>query len=306
MLSHRTTARGILFLFLTATLASAGASARAGNEPPKQATAAAATIVFPVVGPVSYIDDFGQARAGGPHQGIDMMAAKRSLAVAAEAGTVKFWSTSANAGCMLYLYGESGTTYIYIHLNNDLTAGNDNRGKCVPGVAYAQGLKSGARVEAGQPVGYVGDSGDANGIASHLHFEVHPKDGAAVDPFPYLKKAQKLLFTEPEGTTFTLVLDGTVVKTEEGLLTLKIDRLREWPSHQHQTKVNRSLTVAVPADAAIESAGTRGADSLQVALPLSTALPGQRISVWTAPAPSTAAARTGAAASIAAKRIVLR
>jgi peptidase M23-like protein len=306
MLSHRTTARGILFLILAATLASVAASARAGNQPPKKTAATATAIVFPVVGPVNYIDDFGDPRPGGRHQGIDMMAAKRSLAVAAEAGTVKFWTTSANAGCMLYLYGASGTTYLYIHLNNDLTAGNDNRGKCVAGVAYTKGLKSGAQVEAGQPIGFVGDSGDANGIASHLHFEVHPKDGAAVDPFPYLKQAQKLLFAEPDGTLFTLVLDGTVVKIEDGLLTVKIDRLREWPSHQHQTKVNRSLTIAVPADAVIESKGTAGAESLQVALPLSAALPGQRLSVWTLSAPSTAAARTGTAASVTAKRIVLR
>ena len=40
---------------------------------------------------------------------------------------------------MLYLYGDSGTTYLYIHLNNDLGGENDNRGKCVAGTAYAPG-----------------------------------------------------------------------------------------------------------------------------------------------------------------------
>ena len=63
---------------------------------------------------------------------------------------VKFQTTSSRAGCMLYLYGESGTDYLYIHLNNDLTSGNDNQGKCVPGVAYAKGLKNGAKVLAGR------------------------------------------------------------------------------------------------------------------------------------------------------------
>ena len=69
-----------------------------------------------------------------------MMAPKRALALAAEPGKVKFWTHSATAGCMLYLYGASGTTYYYIHLNNDLTGRNDNRGKCVDGTAYAKGL----------------------------------------------------------------------------------------------------------------------------------------------------------------------
>jgi hypothetical protein len=297
MLSHRTTARGIAFLFLAALLAAVATSARAAAKVPQ--------LVFPVVGPVTYSDDFGQARPGGPHQGNDLLAPKRAPAVAAESGTVKFWTTSANAGCMLYLYGASGTTYLYIHLNNDLTAGNDNRGKCVAGVAYTPGLKSGDRVEAGQPIGFVGDSGDANGIHAHLHFEVHPNDAAAVSPFPYLKRALKLLFAEPEGATFTLVLDGTVVKTADGLLTLNVDRLREWPSHQHQTKVNRTLTVAVPEDAAVEAASP-GAEALAVALTLSSATVGQKVSVWTAAAPSTAAARAGAAAAIAARRVVLR
>ena len=84
---------------------------------------------------------------------------------------------------MLYLYGASGTTYQYIHLNNDLTAEAGQPRHMRPGVAYASGLKDGARVKAGQQIGYNGDSGDAEGIY-HLHFEVHPGDGADVDPFP--------------------------------------------------------------------------------------------------------------------------
>ena len=179
MSSHRTTARGVLLLSLLLGLAvpASGAVPKKGVVP---------TLIFPVAGATTYTDDFGQQRAGGPHQGNDLLAAKKTPVVAAEAGKVKFWTTSASAGCMLYLYGVSGTSYDYIHLNNDLTMGNDNRGKCVPGVAYARGLKDGAKVTAGQLLGYVGDSGDANGIHPHLHFEVHPGGGAAVSPFPYL------------------------------------------------------------------------------------------------------------------------
>ena len=125
-----------------------------------------------------------------------------------------FWTTSAHAGCMLYLHGDSGTTYDYIHLNNDLTAGNDNKGKCVAGTAYAKGLVDGQHVEAAQPVGYVGDSGDANGIHPHLHFEVHPHDGKAVSPFPFLKKAQHLLFAAPPGAEVSVALKGTLLTAD--------------------------------------------------------------------------------------------
>ena len=94
-------------------------------------------IIFPVVGAARYTDDYGDPRGQGRHAGNDILTTWRSPAVAAEDGTIKFWTTSARAGCMLYLYGASGTTYLYIHLNNDLTAKRDNKGKCVPGTAYA-------------------------------------------------------------------------------------------------------------------------------------------------------------------------
>src|SRR6188508_694647 len=201
MRRHRTTARGVLFLAVTLGLVAGTARAAAPKVPDH--------IVFPVVGAVQYIDDFGAPRAGGAHQGNDIMAAKRSPAVAAEGGKVKYWTTSASAGCMLYLYGDSGTTYLYIHLNNDVTLRNDNRGKCVKGTAYT--VKNGAKVAAGQQIAYVGDSGDANGGNSHLHFEVHPGGGRAVSPYPYLQKAYKLLFAAKAGAPFSLTLTGTVV-----------------------------------------------------------------------------------------------
>src|SRR5215218_7074007 len=174
----------------------AGANASQAKSVPR--------LVFPVIGAVTYSDDFGAPRARGAHQGTDILADRKAPAIAVESGKVKFWTTSANAGCMLYLYGDSGTTYLYIHLNNDLTTKNDNRGKCVSGTAYAKGLKTGAKVAAGAPIAFVGNSGDADSTAPHLHFEVHPRDGAAVDPYPYLRKARKLLFSAPFGTFATL------------------------------------------------------------------------------------------------------
>ena len=215
-------------------------------------------LVFPVLGAVTYGDDFGQPRPGGTHQGIDIMATKRSLALAVEAGKVEFWKSSASAGCMLYLHGASGTDYYYIHLNNDLSAKNDNRGKCVAGTAYAKGLKNGAKVMAGQPVGFVGDSGDANGLHAHLHFELHPGRGAAVDAYPWLQRATHLLFSAPRGSPFTLELRGTIVSVSEDTVQVRLATVSAWPMRQHQTQLKRGVLVSVPADATrAEGAETR-------------------------------------------------
>jgi hypothetical protein len=288
MRTFRTAARGILLLLLTAaaTIGASSAHAGKGGVPP---------LIFPVVGQVSYTDDFGDPRPGGRHQGNDLMAPKRATAVAAESGTVKFWTTSANAGCMLYLEGDSGTTYLYIHLNNDVTLANDNRGKCVAGTAFAPGLTSGEHVEAGQPVGLVGDSGDADGIASHLHFEVHPKGGAAVDPFPFLKKAKRLLIAAPpEGASFTLKLQGTVAATAEGELDVNVQTLQSWPSHEKVTRLGKTISLEVPLDADVQP------------VTLDAALPGQKVSVWTLPAPPTLEALIGAPGALSASKILLR
>jgi len=281
MPSHRTTARAFAVLALLLLTLAAGASA----APPQK-------IVFPVLGPVTYYDDFGEARAGGAHQGIDMMAPKRSLALAAEAGKVEFYTRSASAGCMLYLHGQSGTDYYYIHLNNDRTLKNDNRGKCVAGTAYAKGLKDGAKVAAGQVVGYVGDSGDANGIHAHLHFELHPGRKRAVDPYPWLQKASRLLFAAPRGTPFTLDLRGKVVAvTDGGDLQMKLSAVNAWPMRQRQVKLKRRLIVTVPADALVQLVPKIGAPGTQVAL--TSAKTGQQVDIWTATAPTTLRAQRG-------------
>src|SRR3954471_7167115 len=149
MPNPRPLARSIALTLAAAACVSASAYAQA-QAPPQ-------TIVFPVVGTVSYSDDFGDPRAQGGHPGNDILAERRAPVVAVESGKITFWTTSATAGCMLYLYGKSGTMYEYIHLNNDLTARNDNRGSCVAGVAYAPGLTDGQEVAAGELIGYVGD-----------------------------------------------------------------------------------------------------------------------------------------------------
>jgi hypothetical protein len=308
MPSHRTTARALLG-FAALALAAGPAAARTNNLPPpppgKPTTGPQPTlppppqkprIIFPVVGPVDYRDDFGEPRSGEPHQGNDILAPKKALAVAAEAGKIKFWTTSASAGCMLYLYGRSGTTYLYIHLNNDLTSRNDNRGRCVAGTAYAQGLKSGATVAAGQPIGFVGDSGDANGVNPHLHFEVHPKDGRAVDPFPYLRRGRHLLFAAKLGALVSLKLKGTVVAAPPDQLSIRVSTLTT-STGLKVNKVGRTVVLSLPIEAVVTAA------SSLVTVP--RLVKGKTVSVATTSAAVTLPAELGSPGTLAAATVAV-
>jgi len=256
-------------------------------------------IVFPVLGSAEFSNDFGAPRPQGSHQGVDILAPRHALALAAEPGRVRFYTGSSRAGCMLYLDAASGTTYLYIHLNNDLTDQNDNRGSCVNGVAFPRGLKSGARVAAGQPIGFVGDSGDANGVHPHLHFERHPHGGRATNPYRYLLAARRLLFYQPPAVTFTLALSGAVVAVTDGSLRLRVNTLRAFPLALTLRRLDRPLTVTVPEYATIE----RGSSGSTTAL--TGASRGERVTVWTEPALVTPEAQAGKAGVISAERVLL-
>jgi hypothetical protein len=251
MTRHRTTARGVSLLILSA-LAAAAFVASPGAAP-KPGLVDGKPIVFPLIGNYAYSMNFGDARAQGSHEGIDIERVPwRTPVVAAEAGKVKWWTTSARAGCMLYLYGKSGTTYLYIHLNNDLTEASEDKGGCKLGVAFA--VADGAKVTAGQQIGYVGDSGDAEGN-HHLHFEVHPKDGAAVNPYPYLNAGERLLFPARIGSAYSLGLRGTPVAAGAGTLELAVTAVRWWPGGQWTPVVGtRSVTLALAPSAVVDSA----------------------------------------------------
>lgn len=156
-------------------------------------------IVFPVYGPSSYIDDFGAPRsAGRTHKGIDIFAPKLTRAVAAEDGYVSWWLLDeGSAGYMLELVGNSGYRYWYIHLNNDNPGTDDGMGGTR--WAFAVGIEPGAPVRRGQFIGYVGDSGNAEGTHPHLHFEIHYPDGTPLDPFESLNAAVRWAEPDPAG-----------------------------------------------------------------------------------------------------------
>jgi hypothetical protein len=295
MRRHRTTARGFLLLILSVGLAAGGAVGAGASNP------AVPRLIFPVVGPATYVNDYGDARGSGTHAGIDIMAPKRALAVAAEDGTVRFWTMSARAGCMLYLHGRSGTRYLYIHLNNDLTLGNDNRGRCVAGVAYFPGLRDGAAVKAGEPIAYVGDSGDADGGASHLHFEVQRGGRTNVNPFVHLNRAQRLLFAARPGSTFRLTLHGRVVRADGPALALQVDQLRRFPGGHHVPRVNRTVTLAVPPDVVVFNP----AGALVAQARLNQARPGDPATVWTQAGQTTLRAQLGVPNVLSAERVAL-
>jgi len=286
--------RALVILLLIALGSAAAAMAAPSGKPP-------ARIIFPVIGPAQYTDDFGDARAQGSHEGIDIVSVRRAPAVAAEDGTVEFDQAAHGAGgCMLYLHGRSGTKYLYVHLNNDLTAKNDNRGRCVAGTAFPKGLRTGAKVTAGQPIGYVGDSGDADGASPHLHFELHPGGRGAVNPYSHLRRALRLLFYAPEGSPFSLALTGKVTSVETRRLRLKVETLRWWPSGLRVPNVNRILGVDVlSADlTADKPTGVRSVSKM-------LSLVGRRVTVWTTPAPTTRAAQLGKDGELFASRVVL-
>ncbi len=107
----------------------------------------------------TFVSSWGAPRSGHTHQGVDMMAPDGTPIYAVESGTYR---THGNDS--FYLDGESGTTYFGTHLQ---------------GHARGDGP-----VVAGELVAYVGHTGNASADAPHLHFEIHPGGGAAVDPYP--------------------------------------------------------------------------------------------------------------------------
>ena len=246
MRRHRTTARaGALSLIAAGVVAGALLAPSAlGGSSAEQAKVP--RLVFPLVAKTLLWNNFGDPRPQGSHEGIDMENPWRAPVVAVEPGRVKYWD-SGLGGCMLYLYGESGTTYMYIHLNNDLTRRNDNRGGCMQGVSFA--VPNGAQVAAGEQIGFNGDSGDAAGNP-HLHFEVHPNDGRAVNPYRHLKRAIRPLFAARPGSPFSLGLRGKLVAAGGGAVELQVERVRHYPGGRWLAVEPRPVELGISGEAA--------------------------------------------------------
>ncbi len=286
---HRTTARSTLLVLLAGLLAGTANAAT-----PKQ-------IVFPVVGPVSYTDDFGDRRGGRSHQGNDIMAGWKQPVVAVEAGRVEqpSWSSS---DCALILHGRSGTDYWYLHLNNDRTRRDDDDGGCRNRVSYARDFRSGMRVRAGQLIGYVGNSGNAAGGATHLHFELHPEGGRAVSPYRWLKTAPRLLYAVAGNRPqVRLAFYGSLTGIAEtlGVAPTRVAVSRGWRGRSALKRVSLRYAPGF----VVERKSEPGALTLAA---LRSAQVGERVTVWTAWFAPNLASQLGGASALAAERLRLR
>jgi murein DD-endopeptidase MepM/ murein hydrolase activator NlpD len=152
------------------------ARATTSSEPPSLGFALYG-YAFPILGSHEFggaAGRFGAGRSGHTHQGQDTMAACGTPLVAARGGTVQYAGYQYAAGNYVVIDGK-GTTldFMYAHL------------------AEPSPLQTGEQVRTGQPIGIVGDTGDASGC--HLHFEIWTapgwyEGGSPIDPLPYLEK----------------------------------------------------------------------------------------------------------------------
>ena len=170
--------------------------------------------VFPVYGPSEFIDTFGAFRGdvpGGWHHGDDIFAPVGTPLLAVADGLVFSVGWNAVGGWRLWLRDARGNEFYYAHLS-----------------AYSPLAVDGAVVRAGDVLGYVGDSGDAEGTPSHLHFEIHPVrllgrgyDGA-VDPTTYLDRWRRapndVRFEAAAGRIASALPTGTAPKPGAVLL----------------------------------------------------------------------------------------
>jgi peptidoglycan hydrolase-like protein with peptidoglycan-binding domain len=160
-----------------AALGLTGAAPPAAPDPTSVTLAA-----FPVQGRCYFGDSWGYPRSGGRvHLGVDIIASPDKLIYAVAEGRItKVYQDypGSLAGNGVRLTTADGTYFFYAHMSR-----------------IADGIDLGVPVKAGQIIGYIGRTGNAG--TDHLHFEVHPKGGAAVNPYPIVKAIDGCGNTEP-------------------------------------------------------------------------------------------------------------
>ena len=133
---------------------------------------------FPVQGRCGFSDTWQASRPGGrQHEGVDIIGARGLAIYAVNDGIItRMLTGGALSGNSIRLTVADGTYFFYAHLDG-----------------FAAGLTVGQTVRAGQIIGYLGSTG---ATSNHLHFEVHPKGGAPVNPYPIVKAVDACNVTE--------------------------------------------------------------------------------------------------------------
>lgn len=130
----------------------------------------------------SLVDSFGDERGARRHEAIDIMAPAGTAVIAAAPGTIeKLFASDAGGNTIYVRSGDRRTIFYYAHLQS-----------------YAPGLAEGQAVRAGQVLGAVGSSGNADPAAPHLHFEVlrtaadarWSDQASAINPYDLLVRAK--------------------------------------------------------------------------------------------------------------------
>ena len=120
----------------------------------------------PIGTPNGFIDSWGFPRSGGRgHEGVDMFAPYGTPLYAVADGYIYRVYTNPLGGLAINLIDDDGNMYYYAHLSADY-------------------VEDGQKVEVGQVIGAVGDSGNARGTPPHLHWQFHPGNGSPVNPYP--------------------------------------------------------------------------------------------------------------------------
>jgi murein DD-endopeptidase MepM/ murein hydrolase activator NlpD len=172
-------------------------------------------IVFPLIGPNSFVDTFGAPRDGGRrrHAGIDIMARRGVPIVAVAAGVVEEIDKGTLAGQYVIVRHDNGWRSKYLHLDNDTPGSDDGLGS-----GYAKGLHVGMRVQPGTVLGFVGDSGNSEHTVPHLHFGLYQPNGLPINPYRALVAAPDAepVYPTPIARTFNTELIGHIVPDGTG------------------------------------------------------------------------------------------
>ena len=135
--------------------------------------------VFPVQGRCSFTNTWQEPRGSRRHEGVDIIAPRGNLIYAVVDGTItRVYNNASLSGNGVRLTQADGTYFFYAHLDT-----------------IAPGITVGTTVRAGQILGTNGATG--NTTTPHLHFEVHPRGGAPIDPTPIVAAVNACHITEP-------------------------------------------------------------------------------------------------------------